>query len=160
MKNPMTQPGIFFIKTYFYSGTLRTFQHICNSYCQHYSCSQNVHRTLSLPTPMCLLVQHSFVNCTRTTRIHSLHPHFTLQSYNVGALWVLCITESHPFRHLMGQGPLMLVCLHALAVHSPYSRGSISVPLLPLSNFGASVTPTLPLHGVYVLWARGHSISR
>jgi hypothetical protein len=41
----------FLLPTYFYSGILRTFQHICNSYCQHHSCSQNVHstRTLSLP---------------------------------------------------------------------------------------------------------------
>jgi len=61
----------------------------------------------------------------------SLH---TARSYNVGAISVLCITESHPFHHLMDQGPLMHICLHALAVHSPYSRGSISVPLLPLSN--------------------------
>jgi len=35
------QLGIFFIlPTYFYSGTLCTFQPICNSYCQHRSCSQ------------------------------------------------------------------------------------------------------------------------
>jgi hypothetical protein len=147
--------------TYFYSGTLRTFQHIFNSYCQHHSCRQNVHGTRDItPHTNVPSLQHSLVHYTRTTRIHSLLPYFTLQSNNVGALCVLCITESHPFHRLMGQGPLMLVCLHALAVHSPHSRGSISVPLLPLSNLGASVTPTLPLHGVSVLWARGHTISR
>ena len=41
-------------------------------------------------------------------------------------------TESHPFLHLMGQGPLTLICLYAPAVHAPHSHGSISVPLLPL----------------------------
>ena len=35
--------------------------------------------TISLPTPMCLSVQHSPVHFTRTTHIHSLLPHFTLQ---------------------------------------------------------------------------------
>jgi hypothetical protein len=44
--------GIFFLlPTYFYSGTLLTFQHICNSYCQHHSCSQNVYRTRGIITP-------------------------------------------------------------------------------------------------------------
>jgi len=38
-------------------------------------------------------------------------------------------TESHPPN---GQGQLMLLCLHAPAVHASYSHGSISVPLLPL----------------------------
>jgi len=62
----------------------------------------------------CPLTSH----CTRVQGWHTLRP-----MYN---------TESHPLLHLMGQGPLLLVCLHAPAVHAPYSHGSISVPLLPL----------------------------
>ena len=63
-------------------------------------------------------------------------------------------TESHPFLHLIGQAPLMPVCLHAPAVHAPYSHGSVSAPLL------TRVTLALPLHGVSRLWDRGHRISR
>jgi hypothetical protein len=116
---------------------MRTFQHICNSYCQHYSCSQKVHRTREIITPHTNVpfsptLSHTLYSYnSHTFPAPSLH---TAKSYNVSALWVLCITESHPFHHLMGQGPLRHICLHALAVHSPYSRGSISVPLLPLST--------------------------
>ena len=111
--------------------------------------------TLSLPTPMCLSVQHSLIHYTRTTRIHSLFPHFTLQkSARLAHFAAHVQTESHPFHHLMGQGPLMLACLHAPAVHAPYSHGSISVPLLPLPN------PALPLQGVSFLWDRGQRVSR
>jgi len=39
-----------------------------------------VQGALSLPTPLCLSVHHSHVHYTRTTRIHSLPPHFTLQN--------------------------------------------------------------------------------
>jgi len=82
MKNPVTPAGNFFlITTYFYSGTLRTFQHICNSYCQHHSCRQNVHGTRDIITPHTNVpsLQHSLVHYTRTTRLHSLLPHFALQ---------------------------------------------------------------------------------
>jgi hypothetical protein len=108
---------------------LRTFQHICNSYCQHYSCSQNVPRTRDNNTP------HTNVpfSPTLSRTLYSYNSHtfpapslHTAKSYNAGALCIPCVTESHPVHHLMGQGPLMLVSLHALAVHSPYSRGSIS----------------------------------
>jgi hypothetical protein len=116
---------------------MHTLQHICNSYCQHYSCSQKVLGTRDIITPHTNVsfsptLSHTLYSYnSRTFPAPSLH---TARSYNVGTLWVLCITESHPFHHLKGQGPLMHICLHALAVHSPYSRGSISVSLLPLST--------------------------
>jgi len=56
-------------------------------------------------------------HCTRLQGWHTLRP-----IYN---------TESHQFLPLMGQVSLMLLCLHAPAVHAPYSNGSIAVPLLP-----------------------------
>jgi len=123
------------LPTYFYSGTLRTFQHICNNHCQHHSCSQNVHRTRDIITP------HSTVHFgpphSRTLYSYNRHTFsapslHTAKECKVGAPCGPCTTESHPFHHLIGQAPLMLVCLHALAIHAPYSHGSISVPLLPL----------------------------
>ena len=116
IKNPLTPSGII-LTTYFYSGTLRTFQHICNSYCQHYSSSQNVDRTRDIITPHTNVPFGPTLSRTLysyTTRIHSLLLSLhTAKSYNVGAL-----CQFHP---------LMLVCLHSLAIHSPYSLGSISV---------------------------------
>jgi hypothetical protein len=123
------------LPTYFYSGTLRTFQHICNSYCQHYSCGQNVHRTRDIITPPyhcafrsntlshTILVQLAYIPCP------SFH---TAKSAWLAQFAAHVQTESHPYHHLMGQEPLMLVCLQALAVYTPYSHGSVSVPLLPL----------------------------
>ena len=108
IKNPLTPSGII-LTTYFYSGTLRTFQHICNSYCQHYSSSQNVHRTRDIITPHTNVPFSSTLSHTlysynsHTFPAPSLH---TAKSYNVGSLCVLCITLSHPLHHLMGQGPL------------------------------------------------------
>jgi hypothetical protein len=155
-------PGLL-LPTYFYSGTLRTFQHICNSYCQHQSCSQNAHSTRDIITPHTTVPFGPLLFRT----LHSYNSHIlpapslhTAQECKFGALCGPCTTESHPIHHLKGQGPLMLACLHALVVHSPYSHGSISVPLLLLPNPVTSVTPTLPLHGVSFLWARGHRISR
>ena len=62
----------------------------------------------------CLLTSQ----CTRVQSWHTLRP-----VYN---------TESHPFLHLMGQWPLLLLCFHATTFHARHSHGSTSVPLLPL----------------------------
>ena len=47
----MSSPPGFFLPPYFYSGTLRTFQHIYNRYCQHRSWSQIVKRRRDIITP-------------------------------------------------------------------------------------------------------------
>ena len=130
---------------YFYSGTLRTFQHTWNRYCQHHSWSQSVHWTRDIITPphhrafrstslpYTIPVHLAYISlpltshCTRVQGWHTLRP-----MHN---------TESHPFLHLMGQGTLMLVCLHASAVHAAYSHGSISVPLLPLPKHCNKIHP-------------------
>ena len=141
---------------------MRTFQHICNSYCQHYSYSQKDRRTRDIITP------HTNVSFSPTLchTLYSYNSHtfpapslHTAKSYNVCALWVLCITESSipppdgpgtAYAHMPSCpcGPLTVLAWVDLR----------STPTVV--NNGASVTPTLPLHGVSVLWARGHSISR
>jgi len=77
----ISSPLAIFLPTYFYSGTLRPFQHICNRYRQHRSCSQSVHRTRDIITPP----HHSAFPSTSlsyTILLHlvyiSLPLHFTL----------------------------------------------------------------------------------
>jgi hypothetical protein len=90
--------GIFFLPTYFYLGTLCTFQHLCNSYCQHRSCSQSVHRTRYIITPHItvpfdLRLSHTLFSTPRTHfPAPSLH---TAQECKVGTLCGPCTTLSH-----------------------------------------------------------------
>ena len=123
------------LPTYFYLGILYTFQHICNSYSQHHPCSQNVHRTRDIISPP----HHCAFRSTTLSYIRLVQisciprpSRYTAQDCYVGTLCGPCTILVNPFQHLMGEGPIMLVCLHALTDHLSYSYGSNSVQLLPL----------------------------
>ena len=77
----------------------------------------NVHfdPPLSLSRTLHFYTSHTFPcpltsHCTRVQGWHTLRP-----LYN---------TESHPFFHLMGQGPLKLLSIHAPAVHAKMRKAS------------------------------------
>ena len=133
MKIPLTPGGIFFNQ--------HTFIQV---HCVH--SNTYVTATVNIVSELRLLIRQGKLSLHHTTVPFQLPLSHTLYSYTSHTfpcpslhtaqgwhtLWPMYSTESHPFLHLMGQGPLMLECLHAPAFHAPYPHGSISVPLLPL----------------------------
>jgi hypothetical protein len=103
IKYTLTSAGIFWLPTYFYSDTLRTFQHTRSSYCQHHSCSQNVLRTRDIITPphrcafrpntlsYTTLLQLAYTPCPHTSHCKRVQGWRTLRpTYN----WVTSLTNN------------------------------------------------------------------
>jgi len=139
-----------------------TFLHIRNSYCQHRSCSQSVHRTMDIITPP----HHCAFQSTSLS--YTIHVHYTRTLYTYTILVQLAHISLPPHFTLHRSARLAHFAPHVqhwvTSIPPPNGPGTTYARMSSCpyrcQNTVTSFTPTLPLHGVSLLWDRGHRISR
>ena len=155
-----SRPHRDFLPTFFFSGI---FQHICNGYCQHRSCSQSVHRTRDIITPHITVPFDPSLSLSRTLFSYTSHTFpcpslHSAQECKVDTLCGPCATLSHI--HSSTKWARDRLCSYAfMALQSTHHTRMGRFPFHSYRYLSTvtRVTPTLPLHGV---WDRGHRISR